>query len=81
MKKVWKVVSAVTVVLALLGIIAYKKTCGRSAPELAHQTPQVNEWYRLSPEGVVDSQGNQAHGLLGIGKEKNKVTVSFLVVV
>ncbi len=77
MKKVWKIVAAVTVVLALLGFIAYKKTFGWSAPELVAQTPQVNEWYRLSPEGVVDSQGNQAHGLLRIGKEKNKVMVSF----
>ncbi|WP_105142066.1 hypothetical protein [Streptococcus suis] len=73
MKKVWKIVAAVTVVLALLGFIAYKMTFG----ELVAQTPQVNEWYRLSPEGVVDSQGNQAHGLLRIGKEKNKVMVSF----
>ncbi|HEM4557063.1 TPA: pectin acetylesterase [Streptococcus suis] len=77
MKKVWKIVAAVTVVLALLGFIAYKKTFGWSAPELVDQTPQVNEWYRLSPKGVVDSQGNQAHGLLRIGKEKNKVMVSF----
>lgn len=77
MKKVWKIVAAVTVVLALLGFIAYKKTFGWSAPELVDQTPQVNEWYRLSPKGVIDSQGNQAHGLLRIGKEKDKVMVYF----
>ncbi|MGU7918698.1 pectin acetylesterase-family hydrolase [Streptococcus suis] len=77
MKKVWKIVAAVTVVLALLGFIAYKKTFGWSAPELVDQTPQVNEWYRLSLEEAVDSQGNQAHGLLRIGKDKNKVMVYF----
>ncbi|HEP1824731.1 TPA: pectin acetylesterase [Streptococcus suis] len=77
MKKVWKIVAAVIATLALLGFIAYKMTFGWSAPELVDQTPQVNEWYSLSPEGVVDSQGNQAHGLLRIGKEKNKVMVYF----
>lgn len=77
MKKVLKVIGVVLVVLVVLGLFAYKKTFGWSAPELVDKAPQVNEWYRLSPPGSIDSQGNQAHGLLRIGKEKNKVMVYF----
>lgn len=72
-----KFLGIIIVAIGVVGFIAYKQTFGWSAPELQQQIPQVGKWYRLSPKDVVDSTGNQAHGLLRIGKEKNKVMVYF----
>lgn len=76
-KKILTVLGIIVVTIGVVGFIAYKQTFGWTAPELQQQTPQVGKWYRLSPKDVVDSTGNQAHGLLRIGKEKNKVMVYF----
>ncbi|WP_162011393.1 pectin acetylesterase-family hydrolase [Streptococcus sp. S784/96/1] len=76
-KKFFKVFTVILASLALIGFAAYKQTFGLSAPELRQERPDVGKWYRLSPDGVVDSTGQPAHGLLRIGKDKNKVMVYF----
>lgn len=76
-KKIVKLLTIILASLGLIGFVAYKKTFGWTAPELGQQSPQVGQWYRLSPESVVDSTGHQAHGLLRIGKDKTKVMVYF----
>lgn len=76
-KKFFKVFTVILASLALIGFAAYKQTFGWSAPELRQETPDVGKWYRLSPKGVVDSTGQPAHGLLRIGRDKNKVMVYF----
>lgn len=76
-KKFWKILGIVLASISLIGFITYKQTFGWSAPELRQETPEVGKWYRLSPDGMVDSTGQLAHGLLRIGKDKTKVIVYF----
>lgn len=76
-KKVWKILGLVLLSIGLIAFIAYKKTFGWSAPELNVKEPTIGNWYSLKPKGVIDSTGQQAHGLIRLGKEKNKVIVYF----
>ncbi len=60
------VISGITFVFLMLGKIMYK-------PEI-NDNYKIGEWYRITPEGAVSSDGTAWHGLIRVGTN-NKVMV------
>ena len=73
----------IVVLVVLAGLIAVgvgvgvllKKTIFMSYPELKG-TPEIGQWYQVTPEGTISSNGTEWHGIFRKGKE-NKVVVYF----
>lgn len=84
MKKTVKIIliaaaSIIVLIAAVIGIlygIAKKQMHDLMyRPEIT-DNPKVGEWYRITPEGALSSDGSQWHGLIKLG-EKDKVAVYF----
>lgn len=77
-KKVFKIIRNIFIILAIIltiGIIFIKNKILVEYPELKG-TPEIGQWYRISPDEAKDSDGNEWHGLIKLGTE-NKVAVYF----
>lgn len=80
MKKALKVILIVCLIIIVLIIGAiFLISCFigniTNRPEII-QNPKIGEWYRITPEGAVSSDGSEWHGLFRKGSE-NKVIVYF----
>lgn len=80
MKKALKMILMVfliTIVLIVGAIFLISRFIGNitNRPEII-QNPKIGEWYRITPDGAISSDGSQWHGLFRKGSE-NKVIVYF----
>lgn len=63
-------------IVSAIGIIVFlKQLFSADFPELTG-TPEIGEWYKISPEGTISSDGSEWHGLIKLGTE-NKIMVYF----
>lgn len=80
MKKILKVTLIVFVIIFVLiigAIFLIGHFIGNitNRPEIV-QNPKIGEWYRITPDGAISSDGSKWHGLFRKGSE-NKVIVYF----
>ena len=80
MKKSLKVIIIVFLIIIVLivgAIFLISRFIGNitNRPEMI-QNPKIGEWYRITPDGAISSDGSQWHGLFRKGSE-NKVIVYF----
>lgn len=80
MKKALKVILIVCLTIIILTVGAIFLICRfigniTNRPEII-PNPKIGEWYRISPDGAISSDGSQWHGLFRKGSE-NKVIVYF----
>lgn len=80
MKKVLKVILIVFLIIVVLivgAIFLISRFIGNitNRPEII-QNPKIGEWYRITPDGAISSDGSQWHGLFRKGSQ-NKVVVYF----
>ncbi|MDE6142425.1 MAG: pectin acetylesterase [Bacilli bacterium] len=75
-----KIILSILLVLAIIfGIVIFlilKNTVLVKRPELK-ENPEVGKWYRITPETAKSSDGSEWHGLIKLGKEKDKLVVYF----
>ncbi|MDE5631167.1 MAG: pectin acetylesterase, partial [Bacilli bacterium] len=78
--KPMKIILSILLVLAIIfGIVIFlilKNTVLVKRPELK-ENPEVGKWYRITPETAKSSDGSEWHGLIKLGKEKDKLVVYF----
>ena len=80
MKKALKMILIVFLIIIVLivgAIFLISRFIGNitNRPEII-QNPKIGEWYRITPDGAISSDGSQWHGLFRKGSE-NKVIVYF----
>lgn len=78
-KKLKIILSIILSLVIILGIIIFlilKNTVLVKRPELK-ENPEIGKWYRITPEIAKSSDGSEWHGLIKLGKEKDKVVVYF----
>ena len=73
LKKIGIILGIILAVLLIIGIIVYFFVL--QYPELKAD-PTIGKWYRVSDEGMKDSEGNSYHALFKKGSE-NKVMIYF----
>ena len=73
LKKIGIILGVILAVLLIIGIIVYFFVL--QYPELKAD-PTIGKWYRVSDEGMKDSEGNSYHALFKKGSE-NKVMIYF----
>lgn len=70
------VLLSLIVIIGIVIFILLKNTVLIKYPELSG-TPEIGKWYRISPEESKSSDGSEWHGLIKLGKEKDKVIIYF----
>ena len=84
MKKVAKItliviisiIVVVAVVAAILIGISKKQMNDLMYRKEITSNPKIGEWYRITPDGALSSDGSQWHGLIKLGDE-DKVAIYF----
>lgn len=71
--KVILVVGVIVLIFIVMGIINFVKSL---KVEEIKKDYKIGQWYKITPEGAVDSLGKDWHGLMKLGKE-NKVVINF----
>lgn len=68
MKKVFKILGIIILVLVIIALYVYFFVL--QYPEIK-ENPKINKWYRVSDKEMKDSEGNSYHALFKKGSENN----------
>lgn len=69
------IIAGVIILGVIFGAIFLKMTFFKTFPEL-NGTPEIGEWYQITPANTISSDGSEWHGIFRKGTE-NKVVVYF----
>ena len=76
LKTILSILLSLVIIFGIVIFLILKNTVLVKRPELK-ENPEVGKWYRITPEGAKSSDGSEWHGLIKLGKEKDKVVVYF----
>ena len=76
LKIILSILLSLVIIFGVIIFLILKNTVLVKRPELK-ENPEVGKWYRITPETAKSSDGSEWHGLIKLGKEKDKVVVYF----